>query len=211
MKTLSRRTKILLAIIAGVIVIAVIAIAVFQPPTDALFGATTVQITPYAPTINQGQTAALQMTNGVNCVWSKSNNNIEFVNNVTTGTNVSVRGVWAGTTNVVANCVGLKGIGVVTIHLPPTATPKPPLTIDPINPRIHPDHYEYQYTLPMIAVNATGSCTWSVDNSQIGWALVNGGYQIYVRYEQIPITVKVTAQCGNETVTSTITYTWMTN
>lgn len=180
MKTLSKRTKTILAIVAGVIVLAAIVLIVFQPPMDTLFGATVLQITPHQSVFTEKQTVALQMANGVGCTWSKSNNNIEFVNNVNTGNPVSMCGLLAGTTNVIANCVGRTGIGSVTINRPPTATPKPPLTIDPLNPRIHPDHYEYQYTQLLKAVNAATDCTWSVSDSRMGWALVNGGYQIYI-------------------------------
>ncbi len=211
MKMLSSRTRVLLAIIAGVIVIAALVIIIFQPPEGALFGTTTVQINPYYPTIVEKQTVTLRMTNGVNCKWTKTNNNIQFVNNVNTGSSVTVQGVLAGTTNVLATCTGQIGAGIVKVNRAPTATPKPPLTIDPLNPRIHPDKYEFQYTLLLKAVNATDACTWSVSDSRTGWALVNGGYQIYVLYERIPITLTVTAQCGNESATSTVTYTWMTN
>ncbi len=88
---------------------------------------------------------------------------------------------------------------------------KPPLTIDPLNPRIHPAHYEFQYTTKFKAVNASGGCSWSVSDYSLGWAHVSDGFQVYVYYTQIPITFVVTAVCGNETATSTVTYTWMTN
>ncbi len=86
---------------------------------------------------------------------------------------------------------------------------KPPLTIDPLNPSIHPKNYDVQYATLLKAVNASGNCNWSVSDHSVGWALVSGGVQVTVYYTQIPITFVVTAQCGNETATSTVTFTWM--
>lgn len=50
-------------------------------------------------------------------------------------------------------------------------------------------------------MNASGGCDWSVSNHQIGWALVNGGFQVAVYYTPILIIFVVTAKCGNETAT----------
>jgi hypothetical protein len=86
---------------------------------------------------------------------------------------------------------------------------KPPLTIDPLNPRVHPETCEYEYTSVFKAVNASGNCNWAISDQQLGWALENGMFKVRVTYFKIPITFVVTATCGKETATSTVTYTWM--
>ncbi len=87
---------------------------------------------------------------------------------------------------------------------------KQPLTIDPLNPRIHPPNYDYQYKLVLRAVNASGGCQWSVSTNSITWAVLpDGRFQVLVDYVMIPITFDVSVRCGKETATSRVTYTWM--
>jgi hypothetical protein len=70
MKNISKRTKIILAIV-GVLVVVVAAVAIFaQAGGRELFGATALVITPSNPTIAVGQTVGLSVNSVYPCTWT---------------------------------------------------------------------------------------------------------------------------------------------
>jgi hypothetical protein len=208
MKWKNQRTKIFAAI-SGVLVVVVAALVVFtQTSGTELFGTTQVQITPYQSNIQMGLSYTLSMNGAKNCTWSDSANLLLFSNN-SKGDPIRIQGIDPGKTNVTAKCDGKTGVGIVTVANQPTPVPtKAPLSITPLNPRVHPDTM-YEKSVFFKAVNASAGCDWSTTpGDKIGWALINGGYEITIPNKYTG-TYTITAKCGNETAKSVLEFTNM--
>jgi hypothetical protein len=212
MKNLNKRTKILMAIAGGVVVVGVLVIAIFQPPLNELFGTSQVQLIPYTSTISIGQTIALQMPGGANCNWSNGDQRISFVNNVKTGTSVTVKGASSGQAQVIATCGSIVGVGLVNV-LAPTPTPTMgPLRINPLNPMLNVGvAYMDPHILKLTAVNAKGSCEWTYSPSPAYTnRLSSNEIEIGIANFQLsaisgPFILTATAKCGSESASTKIT------
>ena len=73
MKNVSKRTKMIMAIVGIVVVIAVIGLVLTQPPASELLGASALVITPSNPTIVVGNSIVLSVNSVYNCNWSSDN------------------------------------------------------------------------------------------------------------------------------------------
>jgi uncharacterized protein YjdB len=205
MKWKNQRTK-TLALISGALIVVIAALVVFtQTSGTELSGASQVQIAPFQSTILVGQKVTLTMNGATNCTWSSPQNNISFVDGVVKESTVTVKGMAGGTANIKASCSGKTGVGTVTVWYPTPTPTKLPLSIKPLNPRIRPNG-TYQTSVLFTAVNASGECQWSTSPSNVGWALINGGYEIHFDSNRLG-TFTVTAKCGGETASSILTVT----
>jgi hypothetical protein len=205
MKWKNQRTKIFAAI-SGVLVVVVAALVVFtQTSGTELFGTTQVQITPYESTIQLRHSTTLKMTAAAGCTWSNPEKILGFKDDVASGPTVTVIGNFGGRAKVIASCGSIVGVGYVNVTIPTPTPTKAPLSIQPLNPRIRPAT-AYETSVFFKAVNASGECQWSTNPSNVGWALINGGYEIHFQSQRIG-TYTVTAKCGGETATSALTVT----
>jgi hypothetical protein len=209
MKNLNKRMQVLTALAAGVVVVGVLVFAIFQPPLNEMFGTSQMQLVPYTSTIAIGQTVALQMPGGVNCNWSNGDQRVSFVNNVKTGTNVTVKGASAGQAQVIAICVGKTAVGLVNVLASTPAPTKGPLSITPLNPKLNTTVFRNSYNVKLTAVNAAASCEWTMSPDPDYYYRISGtqveigiNHSTWSHNEAIVITA--TARCGSETATSKI-------
>jgi hypothetical protein len=118
MKALSKRTKILAAIIGGVIVVVAIVLVLFQPSLDALLGTAvsvkTVSITPANPTITYPGLQVQLTSNYNNCTWSVSDAKVLVIRS-TSGYNATIEGAGPGKADVIATCTTRIGNGTTTL------------------------------------------------------------------------------------------------
>ncbi len=118
MKALGKRTKILLAITAAVVVIVVLTLAIFQPPLDQLFGTavqvTMARITPADPTITYPGMQTQLTVNYTNCTWSSSDSSVVTLS-PTTGKSTTANGAGPGQATVTVRCVVRVGKGTTTL------------------------------------------------------------------------------------------------
>ncbi len=176
MKNLNKRTKIILAIVGVVIVIAVIGLAITQPPASELLGTTALVITPSNPTIIIGDSIVLSVNSVYNCNWFTSSTVVaSFVGDSTEVKSVTVTGNAEGLVTINANC-GLinvnKAMTIVTVNRPPTPTPTPPPTptptglwLSPANASVREDDL-VNYTVQNATQN-TACRNWSSDLGDI--------------------------------------------
>jgi hypothetical protein len=166
MKTLSKRTKILLATAGLLLVVIVLGIAVLQPGATGLFGTSALVITPTNPLIGLNYTRNLDVNAVMNCNWFSSNEAIiGFMDppgtRVLKGVVIHARSL--GTATIEARC-GVLNVHHVSITLtvvnPPTVTPN--------------------YTTIAVgqkttySVGDTGTnCTWHIDSNQADHAYLS--------------------------------------
>ncbi len=105
MKNLSKRTRIILAIV-GLLVIVVVAIAVFtQVGGGELLGTTALVITPSNPTIwGVGNSIVLSVNSVYNCNWSSDNPSISFLGDATEVKSITVYANAYASANIEARC-----------------------------------------------------------------------------------------------------------
>ncbi len=212
MKNLSQRSKIVLAIV-GVLVVVVIAVAVFaQVGGSELFGATTPPvISPANPRITVGQTVTLNTMN-MNCTWSATWTGSQGTQPVTlnpvVGALTAVRGVNVGSQTVIAKCNTGQTSTTVTVVAPPTPTPAPtptlgPMAISPANPTI-----SVGQKLTLTVINKAGTCGNIAEASNYGTVTVqnisDGVAEVTGRRAG---TNTMYVQCGNRSSQTNVTVT----
>ncbi len=211
MKNLSQRSKIVLAIV-GVLVIVVIAVAVFaQVGGSELFGASTPPvILPTNSAITVGGTVRLNMSTGSsNCTWSVPYAGAYGTRLVdlspTSGGSTVVTSVNMGTQRIIARCDNGQTSANVTVIGPPTPTPLP-LTISPANPRVNQSNFQINdvESVTLTALNAVGGCSsWTVSPMTDYYYWNNS--QVTLANEDV-LTVTATAHCGNGSASTTVTF-----
>jgi hypothetical protein len=208
MKWTSQRTKVITVISGVLVVVAAALVVVTQTSGSELFGTTTDMISPYSLTVQHLMPFTLTMIGGTNCTWSDSARILAY-GNAGEGNPIQVQGYGSGKTNVTAKCKGKTGLGVVMILPEPTATPtKVPMSITPLNPRVHGDTM-YSKTIFFKAVNTSFACQWGISPGGIaGWALIDGGFKVDIPNEYTG-TYTITAKCGDETAKSVLVFTNM--
>ncbi len=129
MKNMSKRNKIILAIV-GVLVIAVVAVAVFaQAGGGELFGASALVVTPSSPTIVEGNSIVLSVNSVYNCNWFTDNYYIASFSGGATevkeAKSVTVYGNLTGSTTISAKC------GLINVNKVATVVTVNPLAFSP--------------------------------------------------------------------------------
>ena len=217
MKNLSKRTKIILAIV-GVVVIAAIVIGVVmtQTPVGELFGTTALVITPSNPTIGVGQTVTLSVNSVFGCEWEYPSTIVDFVCDKTTHCTTSVYGYnqvdisyWEsksfpvsgkapGLATITANC----GFAATNINKATTiVTVSAPLAISPSNPSL-----TVGFTQDL-AVPANYKCTWTSSSAAVLLLNTTPGTtssSVKVQANLGGQSATITAQCGTGGSTSTV-------
>ncbi len=193
MKNLNKRTKMILTIL-GVLVIAVVAVAVFfQASGDSLFGTViSLKISPSSSTITVGESTTLSSGTILStCSWSSSNPAIAWVTASTTKS-ATVKGNTVGTVTITETCGALgryHGSATVTVN----PAPVPPTPLDPSTLNLLTTDYLKEW---VIWGNNWQTCSWSASPSGIVGLSPRDDYPgwLYVQ----PLTVgqtQVTADC----------------
>lgn len=163
MKNLSKRTKMILAIVA-VVIVAAVGIAFILPMTGLdLFGATAFTLQPQDPTINVGQQIEMKVyTLGVytgqesSCKWAPLNGIVQiraeydYQQGYARFNPALVTGSAPGTVTVEAWC------GLFNVHHSTTVTVRTPPVITPANPTI-----SVGQQVTMTVTGGTSPCYWN--------------------------------------------------
>lgn len=124
MKKLNRRSRILIAVGALVVVAVLGGLVLFEPGGVDLFGGTVIHISPENPTINVDQLLDMSINSVGNCTWSSSNPNVVDIYYwfLDTSRKATVIGKAPGQATIKANC-WMNRYTTVTVRKPPVVTP----------------------------------------------------------------------------------------
>ncbi len=168
MKNRTKRNLMLLAI-AGIIVIAVLAVAASSQASGAqLFGTgTSPSISPSSATIYVRQSKPFTLNPATNCTWAVGSPTIATIVGSNNGSTVTVVGLAPGTTYVgtTSYCAAGKIRANLSVLLPPTPTPTPDpwASASALNPATVTIHLGEEYNFAVSGMD----CNWSSSNSTV--------------------------------------------
>lgn len=174
MKTLNKRSKILLGLGALVVVVVVAGIVLLEPGGVSLFGGTVIHISPQNPTINVDQTLDMSINSVGNCTWSSSNPAVADINYwfLDTSRQATIMGMGPGQATIKANC-WMNRYTTVTVRTPPVISPSNPtvgvgktVTLSTGNPSC--TWYEGRYGLGDISISPTTGASTVVTGVKVG-------------------------------------------
>lgn len=194
MKNLNKRSAIILAI-AGLVVVAVVAVVVFTPVgAGSLIGTAALVITPSNPAIVVGNSTGLSVNAVYNCAWSSSNTAVASLVNYSKETKaVRVKANAPGSATITAKC----GFGAINVnHVSTTVTVLAVLDIAPDKPSV------ILGNTIALSVPAGYNCTWT-NSGAASFVGANTGSSVTVRGNTAGQVATITAQCGTWGSTST--------
>ena len=201
MKNISKRTKIILAIV-GVVVIVTVTIGIFaQVGGGELFGTTALVITPSNPSIIVGHTTDLTVNAKYDCSWASSNTNVSIINycdgvSCPERKTITVQANANGTAVIAAQC----GWSIFDVNVVKTTVTgyTPPLVITPSQPRVSVNGWVE------LSVPSPYTCTWSSSNPSAVAVSTKTGSSGIAEGRTAGQSATVTAQCGTGGSTSTV-------